>query len=92
MQKAVIRPLDAAQRERIENANEQMANTGLRVLAIAWTEMPARDFEPNGDLFVFVKDLVFTGLVGLMDPPRPEARDAIALVSRGGNLDKDDHR
>ena len=76
--------LDNTQIERIEHANEQMANTGLRVLAVAWTELPVRDFRPNGDLFVFVKDLVFTGLVGLMDPPRPEARDAIALCHEAG--------
>ena len=77
-------PLDASQRERIENANEAMARIGLRVLAVAGTEVPARDFDPGGDLFVYVKDLVFTGLVGLMDPPRPEARDAIALCHEAG--------
>ena len=77
-------PLDAVQLERINSANEQMANTGLRVLAVAWTDMKAQDFEPNGDLFVHVNDLVFTGLVGLMDPPRPEARDAIALCHDAG--------
>ena len=32
-----------------------MADTGLRVLAVAWTELPVKDFEPNGDLFVYVK-------------------------------------
>jgi len=78
------RALDDLQLKRIEHANEQMAGTGLRVLGVAWKELPARDFEPNGDLFVLVKDLVFTGLVGLMDPPRPEARDAIALCHQAG--------
>jgi len=78
------RPLDAQQHERIEHANEQMADTGLRVLAVAWTEIPVRDFKPLGDLFIYLKDLVFTGLVGLMDPPRPEARDAIALCHKAG--------
>jgi len=76
--------LDAAQRQKIEQANEQMAKTGLRVLAVACTEVPARDFDPAGDLFAFVKDLVFTGLVGLLDPPRPEAREAIALCHEAG--------
>lgn len=76
--------LDATQIKRIEKANEDMASTGLRVLAVAWTELPVRDFKPNGDLFVFVKDLVLTGLVGLIDPPRPEARDAIALCHEAG--------
>jgi len=76
--------LDASQREHIEKANEQMANTGLRVLAVAWKELPSSEFEPNADLFSHVKDLLFTGLVGLMDPPRPEVRDAIALCHDAG--------
>ena len=76
--------LDATQIESIEQANEQIANTGLRVLAVAWTELPVRDFKPNGNLFIFVKNLVFTGLVGLIDPPRPEAREAIAMCHEAG--------
>jgi Ca2+-transporting ATPase len=80
----VNRPLDAQQRNLIENANEAMAANGLRVLGAAWTEYPARDFEPNGDLLVFVKNLTFAGLVGFMDPPRPEARDAIASCHQAG--------
>jgi Ca2+-transporting ATPase len=77
-------PLDAQQHRLIEQANENMASTGLRVLAVAWTQLPVRDFAPNGDLFIYVKDLVFTGLVGLMDPPRAEASDAIALCHKAG--------
>jgi Ca2+-transporting ATPase len=78
------KPLEAQEHELIEQANEKMASTGLRVLAVAWAELPARDFKPDGDLFVYVKDLVFTGLVGLMDPPRPEARDAIDMCRKAG--------
>jgi Ca2+-transporting ATPase len=78
------RPLDAQQRSLVENANEAMAAQGLRVLSAAWAEYPARDFDPNGNLLSFVKDLTFAGLVGLMDPPRPEARDAIASCHRAG--------
>jgi len=78
------RPLDTQQRTLIENANEAMAARGLRVLSAAWAEYPARDFHPNGNLLSFVKGLTFTGLVGLMDPPRPEARDAIASCHGAG--------
>ena len=70
----------------IEEANEKMAATGLRILAIAWAEMPASEFDADGDLFRYVKNLVFTGLVGLMDPPRPEAREAIKLCHRAGKI------
>jgi Ca2+-transporting ATPase len=80
----VNHPLDAQQRELFESANEAMAANGLRVLGAAWAEYPARDFTPNGDLPVFVKNLTFTGLVGLMDPPRPEAREAIASCRKAG--------
>ncbi|MGA9573492.1 MAG: cation-translocating P-type ATPase [Lysobacterales bacterium] len=76
--------LDAANLELIEKANEKMANTGLRVLGVACADLPLVDFDADGDLFQYVKDLVFTGLVGLMDPPRPEARDAIALCYNAG--------
>lgn len=76
--------LTESQRGVIEEANEKMAATGLRILAIAWAELPAKDFDSKGDLFVYIKDLVFTGLVGLMDPPRPEARQAIDLCHKAG--------
>jgi Ca2+-transporting ATPase len=76
--------LDANNTNLIEQANERMAKAGLRVLGVAWGQMPSAEFEPDGDLFRYVKDLVFTGLVGLWDPPRPEARDAIALCYKAG--------
>jgi Ca2+-transporting ATPase len=76
--------LDAQQRSLAEGANEVMAAKGLRVLGVAWAKYPSRDFHPDGDLSSFVKNLTFTGLVGLMDPPRPEARDAIASCHQAG--------
>jgi len=82
--KSGAQALDASRHECIEKANETMAESGLRVLAVAWSELPASDFDPGGDLFAHVKNLVFTGLVGLMDPPRPEAREAIALCHDAG--------
>ncbi len=78
------RPLDANEYKAIEEANEEMAATGLRILAVAWSEIPAKDFDPGGDLAVHVHNLAFTGLVGFMDPPRPEAREAIELCHRAG--------
>ncbi len=63
-------------------AAEAMARNGLRVLAIAYRglqELPAA-LEPSA----IEADQTFLGLVGLLDPPRPEARDAVALCQSAG--------
>ncbi len=76
--------LDEAQRQRILAENEAMAAQALRVLAVATRSLPAEQFDPAADLFGYLREFCFQGLVGLMDPPRPEARDAIALCRQAG--------
>lgn len=63
-------------------ANEKMANQALRVLAVAyriWDTVPvlleASEVE---------KDMTFVGLVGMIDPPRPEVKVAIEEAKQGG--------
>jgi P-type Ca2+ transporter type 2C len=61
---------------------ERMAAEGLRVLAVAfrhWPELP-------GDLSAdeVERNLIFLGLVGLLDPPRPEAQEAVTLCRSAG--------
>ena len=63
---------------------EAFGAKGLRGLLIASRTIPARDFDPAADLRVWMNDLTFTGLVGLMDPPRAEARIAIAQCTDAG--------
>ncbi|RKT47729.1 cation-translocating P-type ATPase [Thiocapsa rosea] len=77
-------PLDAATRERIEAENEHLASQALRVLAVARRTIPARDFEPADDLWRWAEGWTFLGLAGLMDPPRPEAAEAIARCRQAG--------
>lgn len=77
-------PLDEAGREQLLSENEAMAGRGLRVLAMASRTFPARDFDPAGDLMPYIAELCLLGLVGIMDPPRPEAREAIALCRTAG--------
>jgi phosphoserine phosphatase len=74
-------PVDAAH---WQAENEALASQAMRVLAVASKTIPARDFDPAGDLMQHVGELSFVGLVGIIDPPRPEARDAIALCKRAG--------
>jgi Ca2+-transporting ATPase len=77
-------PLDEALRDEVLAANDAFAARAMRVLAVAVKPIAPEDFDPAGDLLQHVRDLRFVGLVGLIDPPRPEARDAIALCRRAG--------
>ncbi len=66
----------------IEKVTERMAADGLRVLAVGyrvWPELP--DLE-NAE--VIERDMVFAGLVGLIDPPRGEAKEAVATCLTAG--------
>ncbi len=77
-------PLDNAAREMLLAENERLAARAFRVLAVASRTLPARDFDPGGDLFAWVAELEFQGLAGIQDPPRPEAKAAIALCRQAG--------
>ena len=69
-------------RRRILAANEAMAQKALRVIAVARRELAL--LPPNLDPRAVEDGLTFLGLFGLMDPPRPEAREAVALCHRAG--------
>lgn len=71
-------------RLKIEAENAYLASQALRVLAIARRLIPAREFDPAGDLMAWASDWTFLGLAGLMDPPRPEAKQAIAHCKQAG--------
>ena len=76
--------MDDSDRSWWQSENGQLADRAMRVLALADKTIPAVDFDPEGDLMAHVRDLTFVGLVGISDPPRPEARQAIALCRRAG--------
>jgi calcium-translocating P-type ATPase len=74
-----IAPIDDALRARLEKAMDDMAERGLRILALAWRELPPGT--PRED---WESRLVLAGLVGLEDPPRAEVPDAIAKCHTAG--------
>jgi P-type Ca2+ transporter type 2C len=74
--------LDDTRRERILLANEEMAGNALRVLAIAYSELSETD--AHGGEEVIERNLVFMGLIGMMDPPREEAVEAVRVCQQVG--------
>ena len=78
--------LDSALRTRLCNAHNAMADAGLRVLAFAQREYPhAAGLAGGPDLTPAIeRELVFTGLIGLEDPPRPGVAQAISLCTGAG--------
>ena len=77
-------PLSTAARQHIHAQYQAFGEKGLRGLLIASRTINASDFDPAADLMPWMADLTFTGLVGLMDPPRSEARVAIAQCAQAG--------
>jgi Ca2+-transporting ATPase len=75
-------PLTDAQRRSILAQNDAMAASGLRVLGFAMK--PTNVANPNGNLEPEEQNLVWLGLVGMLDAPRPEVRAAVVDCRRAG--------
>ena len=71
-------------REELLQLNDSLGATGLRVLALATLELPVAPGDYDGDLVAEVGELHLVGLVGILDPPRPEAIAAIAECATAG--------
>ncbi|MFJ3839600.1 cation-translocating P-type ATPase [Streptomyces sp. NPDC054904] len=73
-------PWDADLLRRAEEQNERMGGEGRRVMAAATRDLDPDGFDPDGDLLAYVTDLRMTSLVGMVDPPREEAKAAVAAA------------
>ena len=71
-------------RERVIEENDRLAGEGLRVLAVAARDIDPAAFDPQGELLAEVEGLTLLALVGIVDPPRKEAKDAIARCKEAG--------
>ena len=70
-------PLDRAWDERIQEAHNHLAEQGMRVLAVGFRELDAQQTD-------YEQELTFIGLVGIVDPPRAEAHQAIVTCQQAG--------
>jgi P-type Ca2+ transporter type 2C len=80
------RPLTPARRAEILRTNEELAGQALRTLGVAgrWLTIEAlAEHTARPDERV-EQDLVFAGLIGIIDPPRAETREAVARAKRAG--------
>ena len=71
-------PLTPARREELREKSRAMADRALRVLGLAWREAD-ENFKTHAE-----HDLIFVALTGMIDPPREEARSAVAKCKSAG--------
>lgn len=76
-----VRDITAEEKEGILAVNKDLARKALRVLMMAYkyvSEVPALESD------IIESDLIFSGLVGMIDPERPEAAKAVAVAKEAG--------
>jgi Ca2+-transporting ATPase len=75
----------ASIQDRYQGYNAELGSKGLRVMALARRDLDPATFDPNmPDFLPLVERLTLLSLVGIVDPPRAEARDAIAKARQAG--------
>ena len=78
------RPLTGQRRTEILQFNEGLAGEALRTLGVAFHSLPKDGFGRDDAGERIEQDLVFIGLIGMIDPPRAEAKDAVARARSAG--------
>ena len=76
------RRLTAARRSEVLATVDRLADRALRTLAVAYRPLPGTEPPPEDESIE--RELVYLGMVGIIDPPRPEARTAIAEAQSAG--------
>lgn len=74
--------MNTSTQNNILNANEKMATEALRVIAIAYKDVSSLPNNINSENIE--KDLVFVGLIGMIDPPRAGVKEAIFTAKKAG--------
>ncbi len=79
-----IVPVDDEFKQRYMDENERLASQGLRVLATGRKDFDPASFDPSADLLPLLDGMTVLALVGIVDPPRPTAKAAIATAHEAG--------
>jgi Ca2+-transporting ATPase len=79
-----IVPLTDENRGLALEANDRIAAQGERVMVVAQRDFDPATFRPDGNLIDEIRDLTLLAMVGIVDPPRPEAKAAIAECRSAG--------
>ena len=77
-------PITDVNRQAALDENERMARAGERVMVVARRDFDPQTFDPEADLIGLVTDLTLMAMVGIVDPPRAEAKAAIAKCKTAG--------
>ena len=77
-----VTTLDYSKTKLIESQNNKMADEALRVLAIAYLDIPS--LPSKIDTETVEKNLIFIGLIGMIDPPREGVKEAVATCKKAG--------
>ena len=81
-------PITDENRHLALDANDQIANSGERVMVVAQRDFDPAAVRPGGDLIGLVHDLTLLAMVGIVDPPdprrRPRSPSATTPASRSG--------
>jgi Ca2+-transporting ATPase len=82
MENGIVIPITKEHKDKIYRANENMAGSALRVLASACREISA--LPEKVAVETIEKNLIFAGMIGMIDPARPEAAEAVAKCKEAG--------
>ena len=76
-----VQALGEYDKKRIIKENESMANNALRVIAVAYLDFNTLPLNVNENM---ENNLIFVGLIGMIDPPRPGVKEAVATCKKAG--------
>ncbi|MEW9082855.1 calcium-transporting P-type ATPase, PMR1-type [Caldanaerobacter subterraneus] len=77
-----ILPFDEIEKNKLSSINEEMGGEALRVIAVAYKDI--KEIPENLSSDEMEKDLIFIGLIGMIDPPRREAKHSVEICKKAG--------